>query len=79
MSLIDKIFGSFSDKELKKIRPLADKVLALEPTYQAMSDAELQAQTPALRQRLADGASLDDLLPEAFAVCREASWRASRI
>ena len=75
MSLIDKIFGSFSDKELKKIRPLADKVLALEPTYQAMSDAELQAQTPALRQRLADGASLDDLLPEAFAVCREASWR----
>ena len=75
MSLIDKIFGSFSDKELKKIRPLADKVLALEPTYQAMTDAELQAQTPALRQRLADGAKLDDLLPEAFAVCREASWR----
>ena len=75
MSLIDKIFGSFSDKELKKIRPLADKVLALEPACQAMTDAELQARTQALRQRLADGASLDELLPEAFAVCREASWR----
>ena len=75
MSFIEKLFGSFSDKELKKIRPIADKVLALEPKYQAMADAELQAQTPALKQRLAAGEGLDDILPDAFAVCREASWR----
>ena len=75
MSLIDKLFGSFSDKELKRIRPIADQVVALEPEMAAKSDAELQAMTPALKQRLADGESLDDILPTAFAVCREASWR----
>ena len=75
MSLAEKIFGSFSDRELKKINPIAKRVLELEPKYAAMSDADLQAQTPAFRQRLAEGASLDDLLPEAFAVCREAAWR----
>ena len=75
MSLIDKLFGSFSDKELKRIRPIADAVLALEPEMAAKSDAELQAMTPALKERLAAGESLDDILPTAFAVCREASWR----
>ncbi len=75
MAFIDKLFGTFSDKELKKIRPLADKVVALEPRMAAMSDEELQAMTPAFRSRLAAGETLDDLLPEAFAVCREASVR----
>ena len=55
MSLAEKLFGSFSDRELKKINPLRKQVLALEGKYQAMSDAELQAQTPALKQQLADG------------------------
>ncbi len=75
MSLLDKIFGTFSDKELKRIRPIADKVLALESTMQALSDAQLSAKTAEFKQRLAEGATLDDLLPEAFAVCREADWR----
>ena len=75
MSLVEKIFGTFSDRELKKINPLTKKVLDLEPTYAAMSDSELQAQTPALKERLAGGETLDDILPEAFAVCREAAWR----
>ena len=75
MSLVEKLFGSFSDRELKKINPLTKQVLALEGKYQAMSDAELQAQTPALKQQLADGKTLDNILPDAFAVCREAAWR----
>ena len=75
MSFAEKIFGTFSDRELKKINPLTKKVLALEPQYQAMSDADLQAQTPALKERLAKGETLDDILPDAFAVCREAAWR----
>ena len=75
MSLAEKLFGSFSDRELKKINPITKKVLALETKYQPMSDAELQAQTPALKERLANGESLDDILPDAFAVCREAAWR----
>ena len=75
MAFLDKLFGSFSDKELKKIRPIADKVIALEGEMAAKSDAELQAMTPALKERLANGETLDDILPEAFAVCREASWR----
>ncbi len=75
MSLIEKIFGTFSDKELKKIRPIADQVLALEEKYAALSDADLKAQTPLLKQRLDEGETLDDILPAACAVCREASWR----
>ncbi len=75
MSFMEKLFGSFSDKELKRIRPLADKVLALEPEMQKLTDEELQAKTPAFRERLKNGETLDDLLPEAFAVCREADWR----
>ena len=73
MSLAEKIFGTFSDRELKKINPITKKVLALEPKYQALSDADLQAQTPALKARLAGGETLDDILPDAFAVCREAA------
>ena len=75
MSLAEMLFGSFSDRELKKIKPIVKKILDMEPTYQAMSDEELQQQTPAFRQRLEQGETLDDILPEAFAVCREASWR----
>ncbi len=75
MSLMEKIFGSFSDKELKKIQPIANKVLALEGEMQKRTDAELAAMTPVFKERLAAGETLDDILPEAFAVCREASWR----
>ena len=75
MSLITKLFGTFSDKELKRIQPITQKVLDLKPNYEALSDEELQAVTPALKQRLADGETLDDILPDAFAACREASRR----
>ena len=75
MSLAEKLFGTFSDRELKKINPIAKKVMELEPKYQAMADDELKAQTPALKARLAAGETLDDILPDAFAVCREAAWR----
>ncbi len=75
MSLLDKIFGSFSEKELKRIKPVVDKVLALEGKYKAMSDKELAAMTPAFKTRLEKGETLDDILPDAFAVCREAATR----
>jgi preprotein translocase subunit SecA len=75
MGLMDKLFGTYSQRELKRIRPIAAKVEALADTYEAMSDAELKAQTAILKERLAAGATTDDILPEAFAVCREASWR----
>ena len=75
MSFMEKLFGNFSDKELKRIRPISEAVLALEPEMQKLSDEELQAKTPALKARLQNGESLDDILPEAFAVCREADWR----
>ena len=75
MALITKLFGTFSDKELKRIQPITQKVLDLKPHYEVLSDEELQAVTPALKQRLADGETLDDILPDAFAACREASRR----
>ncbi len=75
MSLFDKMFGSSSDKELKKIEPITAAVLALESKYAAYSDQQLRDITPFFKQQLADGKALDDLLPDAFAVCREASWR----
>ena len=75
MSFIEKLFGSFSDKELKKIDPIAQSVLALEDKYTAMSEDELRGSSAVLKQRLADGETLDDILPDAFATCREASWR----
>ena len=75
MSFFEKLFGSFSDKELKRINPLKDKVLALESEMAKLTDDELQAKTTEFKERLAKGETLDDLLPEAFAVCREADWR----
>lgn len=75
MGLLKKLFGDYSTKEVKRINPLKDKVLALESTYAGYTDAELKAMTPKFKERLAAGETLDDILPEAFAVCREASWR----
>ncbi len=75
MSLFTKLFGTSSQRELKSIYPIADKVDALEEEYKSLTDAQLQAKTPELKERLAQGAALDDILPEAFAACREAAWR----
>ena len=75
MGLFKKIFGDYSSKEVKKMDPLKNAVLALEDEYKAMSDEELKAVTPKLKERLANGEPLDDILPEAFAACREASDR----
>ena len=75
MGLLSKIFGDYSTKEVKRVRPLCDKVLALEPQFAALTDEQLQAKTPEFKERLANGETLDDILPEAFAACREASWR----
>ncbi len=75
MGLLTKLFGSYSDREVKKLSPIADQVLALEPEYKALSDEALQAKTGQFRQRLAQGEGLDDLLPEAFAAIREAADR----
>ncbi len=75
MGLFKKIFGDYSSKEVKKMDPLKNAVLALEDEYKAMSDEELKAVTPKLKERLANGETLDDILPEAFAACREASDR----
>ncbi len=73
--ILTAIFGDYSEKEVKKVKKISDKVLALESVYQPMSDKELVAQTDILKGRLADGETLDDILPDAFAVCREAAWR----
>ena len=75
MGFLDKLFGSYSDRELKKIYPIADAVEKLDAPYSRLSDEELRAKTGEFRQRLAGGETLDDILPEAFAAVREASWR----
>ena len=75
MGLLTKIFGDYSTKEIKRVRPLCDKVLKLESEFAALSDDALKGKTAEFRQRLANGETLDDLLPEAFAAFREASWR----
>lgn len=75
MSLIEKIFGTHSEKELKKINPIVDKIEALDEKMQALSDAELKAKTDEFKKRLEEGETLDDLLVEAFAVVREAASR----
>ena len=75
MGISNLIFGDYSKKELKRMEPLKEKTLELEAVYEKMSDRELQGQTPILRKRLADGETLEDILPDAFAVCREAMWR----
>ena len=75
MGLITKLFGTYSERELKQIYPVVDKIEALEPAYQAMSDAQLAAKTVEFKGRLDNGETLDDLLPEAFATVREAAVR----
>ena len=75
MSLLKKIFGDYSSKEIKRINGLKDKVLSLESEYSSLTDEQLQAKTPEFQNRLKSGESLDDILPEAFAACREAAWR----
>ena len=75
MGLFTKIFGTRSQRELKHIQPIADKVLALEDSYSALSDEALKAKTQEFKDRYAQGESLDELLPEAFAAVREAAWR----
>ncbi len=75
MSIFTKIFGDYSKKELKRMTPLKNKVLDLEDEYSRLSDKELQAKTPEFKSRLEKGETLDDILPEAFAACREAAWR----
>ena len=75
MGLITKIFGTRSQREIKKIQPLVDKILSLEEEYTALSEDALKAKTAEFKSRYADGETLDDLLPEAFAAIREAAWR----
>lgn len=75
MGLLDKIFGTYSDKELKRIEPIKNKVLELEDKYKAFSDSELRAETDRFKNEIASGKTLDDIMPEALAVCREAGAR----
>ena len=75
MGFLKKIFGSHSDHELKRLYPIADKIEAMSDEYAALTDEQLRAKTDEFKQRYADGESLDDLLPEAFATAREAAWR----
>ena len=75
MNFLKAMFGNYSKREIKRIQPLADKVIALESKYAAMSESELKNQTTLLKERLANGETTDDILPDAFAACREASWR----
>ncbi len=75
MGLITKLFGTYSERELKQIYPIVERIEALEPDFQAMSDAQLAAKTPEFKSRLEQGETLDDLLPEAFAAVREAAQR----
>ena len=75
MGLIQKIFGTYSDREIKRILPMQKKVLDLEEKYRAMTDEELKATTPALKERIAGGEDLNSVLPDAFACCREAADR----
>ncbi len=74
-NFLTKLFGNYSKKELKRIQPMVDKVLGLEEKYRGLSDGELKEETPRLRKRLEGGESLDSILPEAFAACREAMDR----
>ena len=75
MGIVDKLFGTPSGKALKKFAPMVTKVLKLEEKYSAMSEDELRLMTTKLKERLKNGETLDDILPDAFATCREASWR----
>ena len=75
MSFLKRLFGDYSSKEIKRIKGIKDKVLALDTEFSALTDEQLQAKTPEFKERLNNGETLDDILPEAFAACREAAWR----
>ena len=75
LSLIEKIIGTYSEREVKRIMPIVEDVMALEDKYTALSEAELKGKTAELKQRLEDGETLDEILPDAFATMREAAWR----
>ena len=75
MNFLKKLFGSSSAKELKAIYPIVDKIEALDAEYSKLTDEQLKAKTPEFKERLRNGETLDDILPEAFATCREAAWR----
>ena len=75
MSVFEKIFGTYSDREIKRVVPIAKKVMSYDESYSALTDAQLRAKTDEFKSRLAQGETLDDILPEAFAAVREAAWR----
>ena len=75
MGLMEKIFGDLNAKEVKKVEKIVDEIEALDESMQALSDDELKAKTPEFKERLKNGETLDDILPEAYAVCREAAAR----
>ena len=75
MSLMEKIFGDLNEKEVKKVSKIADKVMAYDAEYQKLTDQELRDKTEEFKKRIREGESLDAILPEAFAVCREGAWR----
>ncbi|MBR6290506.1 MAG: preprotein translocase subunit SecA, partial [Clostridia bacterium] len=75
MSIITKVFGTYSDKQIKKITPILKQVNELGEKYKNMSDADMTAMTPKFKEQLAAGATLDDIMPEAYALVREAADR----
>ena len=75
MGLLEKIFGNYSEKEIKKITPIVDKIESYEEAYKALTDDELKAKTVEFKERYKNGETLDSLLPEAYATVREAAWR----
>ena len=75
MSVLNKVFKSYSDKEIARLKSTVDKIEAMRPAMKEMSDEALTAKTAEFRERLANGETLDDILPEAYAVVREAMWR----
>lgn len=75
MGFLEKLFGTYSEREVKKLQKIADRIEELDGAMQNLSDEELKAKTDEFKKRLQNGESLDDILPEAFAVCREAAWR----
>ena len=79
MSLTDKLFGTYSERQIKKITPIVNAIEALAEKYGKMTDAELQGTTALLKERLSAGETLDDILPDAFAACREAGIVATRV
>lgn len=75
LKIIEKLIGSYSEREIKKYLPIVDKIESLAPEYERLTDAELRQKTDIFKQRLKNGETLDDILPEAFAAVREAAWR----